>query len=232
MRRNVAGIVLAFIAGSALMAAQHVTYGPEIWKSLGNGSDTRLQVLSQSASGVELELDLSGFYAQEVVWDRTTYQKVFVPGEGHIADVGKPELPAISRYLAVPRNAKIEVEIIEENYEVFHGYDILPVQEPLPDIPNAPTPPFAKDSEIYSADKEYPGYLAEASKPFTLRGVEVTRFTLYPMSYNPLRKELKVYKKLRVRVKFIGGTSFSEARLRSPFSVSYTHLTLPTNREV
>ena len=65
-------------------------------------------------------------------------------------------------------------------------------------------PPFTKDNLVYSADKDYPGKLAVAEPVKTIRGQNCTIIWLNPFQYNPVKKELKVYKDLSITINFKG----------------------------
>jgi PKD repeat protein len=61
---------------------------------------------------------------------------------------------------------------------------------------------FAFDAVSYNTDAFYPGPLVEAADVGLLRDQPVFQLRLYPFQYNPLQRELHVYRRLRVLVTF------------------------------
>ncbi|MCK4585483.1 hypothetical protein KAU13_08715, partial [candidate division WOR-3 bacterium] len=71
---------------------------------------------------------------------------------------------------------------------------------------------------IYGRNAYYPESPVRLSEPMKIRGVDVVILGITPFQYNPVTKELIVYKDIRVRIDFIGGNGhFGEDRLRSRF---------------
>jgi len=217
MKRRWLMAALILVMGATTLTALQLQYGEQNWITVKSSTKNSIEVISQSHDAVVLELNLGGFYAQEVRHGDEVYQKLIIPGGGFTNEIGKPEVATIGKFLAVPRGATIDLEILDYEYTVLPGYEVLPAQEPLPDLENVAEPPFKRDEETYTQDKDYPGVLAEFSPTSTIRGVEVTDLLFYPLNYNPAKKELKVYNRIRVKVNFHHGSNFSVQRLRSPF---------------
>lgn len=208
---------LILVMGVTLSAAQGLNYGQRNWITANNSLKNGIKVISQGHNGAVIELDLGGFYAQEVRHENEVYQKLSLPGGGYTKEIGKPEVATMGKFLAIPEGASVDLEILDYEFTTLTGYEVFPAQKPIPDAPNTTPPPFVKDEEAYSQNKAYPGVLAELSQPSTIRGVEVTDLLFYPLNYNPAKKELKVYTKIKVKVNFNGGDKFSNPKLRSPF---------------
>ncbi|HID32253.1 MAG TPA: T9SS type A sorting domain-containing protein, partial [bacterium (Candidatus Stahlbacteria)] len=87
---------------------------------------------------------------------------------------------------------------------------------PLDSDPTEPKAP--KDPAIYQANRYYPDSPVKVSRPMKMRGVDCVILGICPFQYNPVTKELIVYKDLRVRVDFIGGNGhFGDDRYRNRF---------------
>jgi hypothetical protein len=72
--------------------------------------------------------------------------------------------------------------------------------------------------KIYSRNAYFPESPVIVSEPMQIRGVDVVILNVTPFQYNPVTKELVVYKDLRVKVDYVGGNGhFGDDRLRSRF---------------
>ena len=75
---------------------------------------------------------------------------------------------------------------------------------------------YEEDYKIYSRDEFYPSNIVIMSEQTQIRGVDVVQVGITPFQYNPVTKQLKVYRDIRVNVTFTGGNGqFGENRLRS-----------------
>ncbi|MCK4979372.1 MAG: hypothetical protein KAS62_03200, partial [Candidatus Delongbacteria bacterium] len=73
-----------------------------------------------------------------------------------------------------------------------------------------------EDREIYSHDAYYPSSPVMLSKNSKIRGLDVVMLGITPFQYNPVTKELIVYRDIQVDVQFNGGNGhFGEDRLRN-----------------
>ena len=73
-------------------------------------------------SGVEIEVELHGLTLEKAERDGKTFTKISFPWCGHTAEVGKPELPTLGRYIAVPRGSDVNLEVLDYSYDEYSGY--------------------------------------------------------------------------------------------------------------
>jgi hypothetical protein len=168
-----------------------------------------------------VDVEIPGMNAGISEEEGVAYQHLSIPTSGHTTKVGHPQLPMLGRFLAIPAEAQVTVEVSVEVFEApfqeLEDYTIYPAQEPLPDIKDAPIPPFAIDTASYQQDAFYPTELATLEGPVTIRGNSMMILRMFPVQFNPVQKTLRVYSRLRVRLAFEGGKSyFVEERFRSP----------------
>jgi len=119
--------------------------------------------------------------------------------------------------VAVPQGARAEVVLLDYRTEVYQGVEVLPA----PNIPfetdDSPLR-YEKDMAVYGRDAYFPAAPVLVSEPMQMRGVDVVIMNVTPFQYNPVTKELVVYKDLRFRLDFVGGNGrFGDDRLRSRF---------------
>ena len=143
-------------------------------------------------------------------WTSLSLPGVFIPG-----DEGYPDLPGSARYIAIPTGAKVEYRIKNYRTEKFEGVDIAPAPNIPMDRDNTPLL-YSKKPEIYQSNAFYPESPVILSEPFKIRGVDVVELGIRPFQYNPVTKELMVYRDIEVEVVTTGGNAyFGEDRLRN-----------------
>ncbi len=208
-----AGGVLA-LAAVAFLSAPALA---EMIPVAGNAGETGISLQSQGAQGVELRFEMAAFGMEPVSIDGQEYRKVTLPGVFLPNDAGAPDLPGISRFVAIPQGAEAVLEIVSARTQTFQ--DVL--VSPAPVIPreNDDSPLiYEKNLAIYERNASYPSRPALVSEPTQLRGVDAVLVGVTPFQYNPVTRELVVYTEMVVRVDFVGGNGqFGENRLRSRY---------------
>ncbi|MBK7213809.1 MAG: T9SS type A sorting domain-containing protein [Bacteroidales bacterium] len=77
---------------------------------------------------------------------------------------------------------------------------------------------YNRKTSIYSKNAYYPTQPVTLSSSSKMRGVDVVLVSITPWQYNPVTKELVVYRDLQVNVTFEGGNGeFGETRLRNRY---------------
>ena len=177
-----------------------------------------LSLLSQSVSGVEIEFNMPLLNINDYDINGEIMQVLSAPSILLFPNKeGAPNTPGLSRYIAIPKGASAKVSIIEEKKEIFKDINLAPMHNIPLETDDSPLK-YEKDVSIYSKDAYYPETPVLISEPMKIREVDVVILNITPFQYNPVKKELIVYKKLRVKVDFIGGNGhFGDDRYRSRF---------------
>ena len=133
------------------------------------------------------------------------------------ANPGDPNLPAFSRFVAVPNGATAHIEMSYRSMTTVQNIDLMPAAPIKFDTDDSPNT-YEKNLNIYNTDAFFPAQPVTISEPFSLRGVQTVAVTVTPYQYNPVTKELRVYDDLQFDVCFDGGNGeFGDTRLRSPY---------------
>jgi uncharacterized repeat protein (TIGR01451 family) len=182
-----------------------------------------LQVLEADERHVLLELTLPSFESEAITQEGTQYQRVWVTEWGSWGQAGQPQLPMVSVPLGMPWPGDPQISVIEAESETFEGYLLYPAPgvelESSEDVPQV-AEVFTLDASTYRTDTFYPGQLAEAAASGFLRDQAMFQLRLYPFQYNPLRRELRVYRRLKVQVVFPEASpSLAEAGRAQPSPV-------------
>ncbi|MCB9333667.1 MAG: T9SS type A sorting domain-containing protein [Lewinellaceae bacterium] len=183
-------------------------------------SESRLQVLDAGLTRTTLRLDLDGFDKTLV---NTPNGPAIIPGFQHgtpMLQKGDPDLPKFSTALMIPNKGKMAVELLDADYEDIPNVEIAPSKGNLLRTVNPDEIPF-EYGETYVKDHFFPGTLATLQAPFVLRETRGQGLWIFPLQYNPVKKVLRVYHSVTLRVfhtsepgenERVGGPVFSQSR--------------------
>jgi len=207
MKKVIAFITILFCAS---FAAQTVTFDKN-W-----APNPLFNLTSESPSGVEIVFSMHQMVVEDVVIDGIPMQTYGVPAV-FISAQGTPTLTGASRYIALPQGAEAKVTILDSRTEVYHNVEIAPASNIPLENDDAPLK-YEKDMSIYGRNAFWPASPVRLSKNKQIRGVDVVLVGVIPFQYNPVTKDLIVYKDIRISIDFIGGNGhFGEDRLRNRF---------------
>ena len=180
------------------------------------GQNSLYNVVFESNNSIELVFSMHQMVVEEKEIDGVTMKSFGVPAV-FIAEEGTPNLAGANRYVAIPQGAQPKVTILDSRTEILHNVEVAP----SPNIPAEPEDKplrYEKDMHIYGKDAYWPQSPVRLSRNKMMRGVDVVKVGVIPFQYNPVTKDLIVYKDIRLRIDFVGGNGhFGEDRLRSRF---------------
>ena len=170
---------------------------------------------SQSTAGVQVNYSINSVNLEDVnvngvIMKAPRLAGVFLPN-----NEGAPDLAGTGRYIAIPQGSYAVLNIRSVRTETYSNIDIAPAPRIPWDTENGP-PEFNKRMDIYSKDAFYPENPVIISEPTQLRGVDAVILGVTPFRYNPVTRELIVYRDIDIEISFLGGNGhFGEDRLRS-----------------
>lgn len=179
-----------------------------------NWGQSGFTIEQQTNSAIGVNFSTDQFTIEEVTINGQKVKNINLPGVFLPGDEGAPNLPGTGRYIAIPNGAAASVEIIDSRTEVIHNIEI----GQAPRIPKETEDglEYPKNNSIYENNSLYPASPVKISEPTIIRGVNVVMLGFTPFQYNPVTKDLIVYKDIRVRINLTGGNGqFGETRLRS-----------------
>ena len=177
--------------------------------------DPGLTLLQQAPDRVEVSFSLDAWQLGTIDIDGQTRQTVIVPGMLLPNDAGAPNLPGQGWYIAVPNGAQVSLRIVAMRTETLSDIDLAPAPRLPLETEDGPLD-YPINDAIYQRDAFYPEAPARLSDLQRIRGVATVVLGITPFQYNPVSKELIVYRDLQIEVSFQGGNSeFGETRLRS-----------------
>ncbi len=201
-------LLTALLVPSAVLAAETIIFDENI------GHD-EITLAASTPAFAEFDFRMESLALGDVEFGGEVFTSLSLSGVVLPNDEGAPNLPGISRMIAIPSGAVPRLEIVTRGTHVIRDIDVLPA----PDIPlESSDEPLAyvRNPAIYETDAPYPAEPIRLSEPMKMRGVDVVTLGITPFQYNPVTRELTVYTDVSVRVTFDGGSGvFGDERLRS-----------------
>jgi PKD repeat protein len=202
-------VLISFLAAT-VSPAQKITY-QDPW------SDAGFKLTTSSEKEVAVTFSIQDLLFEDVSVNGVPMKNISLPGSFLFNDEGYPNLPGNGRYIAIPQGATAILTVTGSRFETVQGLDIVPA----PRIPKeTETGPLQveKNLQVYTKNAFYPARPVTLSEPSKIRGVDVVMLGITPFQYNPVTKELRIYRDLKVEISFQGGNGhFGEDRLRSRF---------------
>jgi len=185
------------------------------YKYSDNWGKAGYTVETLSATKVLINYSVEEFALTEMEVKSEAMQNLQLPGHFLPNNEGAPNLPGTGRYIAIPQGAKATYRILSYRTETFTNINIAPAPRIPLDTETGP-PDYNKDQSIYSMNKFYPEEPIKLSDPDMIRGVDMVILGITPFHYNPVIKELVVYRDLKIEVTFTEGNGhFGDDRFRS-----------------
>lgn len=199
-------IVILSLAGLPTARARPAAVQPRTPLPDGSAGEW-VDLISSSPQEVVLDVQVDGFESTEITVEGQTYQRLTLPGAGRTQEVGRPEVPAIGQFVAIPPGATVEVQVTDVEETILEGYSVYPAQAPPVDCPceQAGQPPFALDEATYAQDAFHPQEIVSLGTPQTMRQLTVVWVAIHPLQFNPAQGELRFTRSMRVRLTFAGG---------------------------
>jgi hypothetical protein len=211
LNRLLFSCLVAFFMSFAFIAnAEKVTYS-DSWGQQG------VTLKAQSSSGVTVNFSIREFSLDTRAINGESMQEIGLEGIFLPNGEGAPNLPTLSKYIAIPHGATASIEIVNMRVETYQNIEMAPAPRIPLETERGPLQ-YNRDLSIYSKNTFYPAQPASLSTNSQIRGVDMVMLSITPYQYNPVTKELKVYRDLEVKVNFTGGNGqFGDSRLRSRY---------------
>jgi hypothetical protein len=168
-----------------------------------------IQVLASDELHAVLELSAPSFELTSEKADDLLCQVLSVPGYASFGMAGWPDVPVTGALLGIPASAQPSLTVLEADTTTLLGeYDLCPTSQPVIQTDPAASLEFqsesarSRDAGIYALDAFLPAELAQLDSTAFIRSQRVTRLVFQPYQYNPLTRELRYTRHLKVEVSF------------------------------
>ena len=188
---------------------------PQVVSYQDSWGDPGFTLDMENPGGVQINFSITQFEIKEIDIDGMPMKTLHLPGIFLPNNEGEPDLPGTGRYIALPQGADASIEIVSSRTDHFTNIEIAPAPKIPLDTDVGPLQ-YKKDLNVYNQNNFYPESPVILSTPKKVRGVDARLVGITPFQYNPVTKELIVYRDIKVRISFLGGNGhFGEDRLRS-----------------
>jgi hypothetical protein len=185
------------------------------FKYQDNWGNHGISIERSTNNSIKLNFSLTEFSLDDVEIAGQNLKVVHMPEVFLPNNSGSPDLPGLSKYIALPQGSVVSLKIIDYRTEIFKNIEIAPAPIIPLDTEDGPLQ-YSKNLEIYSLDEFYPSKYVQVSEQTTIRGVDAAILGITPFQYNPVSKELIVYKDIKIEIDFEGGIGkFGDDKYRS-----------------
>ena len=167
----------------------------------GQNNRSEANVLSDTGKSLVVNFSFPGVKVTDINQNNTKYHKITLPGTLSTRKAGSPEVPSFIRRVEIPSNAETELIIESISCSILNGYNLFPAQEQKSTAKKA-NPRFIKDKALYLKNAFYPKSIAHLGRPNIIRGHKIIAIEINPIQYNPVKKQLKVYSNIKIKLKY------------------------------
>ena len=155
--------------------------------------------------GIANVLNATDLSSMTVMESGIVFQNLTVKDWGYTTEIGKPKIPVLRKYVAVPYDAEIIPTVFSSSYDVLNDYYVYPVPEPA--LAGNETVPmigeqFAINETFYATDAFYPENQVSIAMDTYIRHYRVILLEISPIQFNPVTRELRVYDSLLLSTEF------------------------------
>ncbi|KAA0223565.1 hypothetical protein EDS67_25705 [candidate division KSB1 bacterium] len=168
-------------------------------------------LLTSNTNIVSFTVQINGMFADEKKVGDVAYRKLSIPDAEVMTEQGLPQVPMITKLIAVPDCDDVSISVVPSNELEFANYDVIPApryeRKEWPDGSHSMAEVFEENKPVYSSDAYFPGKYGEIVETGYVRGQKVARVAIYPIQFNPAGKTLKVFTDFNIILSFIGPSS-------------------------
>ena len=156
-----------------------------------------------------LTFKTSGYIIEEVQTQRGISSIISIDEGTPILEQGYPDIPKLTSSVIIPNLGEMSISIIDSEYSDYENINIAPSKGNLFRNVDPSTIDYQYGLQ-YEVDDFYPGVLADLRDPYIARDFRGQTIIAYPFQYNPVKKTLRVYHTITVKVENIGGNGINE----------------------
>ena len=169
----------------------------------------KAECVSSDMKSLKASFSFSGVEATDVVVDRGTFSGLSMANTVIGGNEGDPQIPVVNELIAVPFGATPRVEITnfsstDYRLEDYGMHTLVPRQPSMRKDQKPEDVPFIMNEAAYKTR----GFRSEpqvfVSVEGVMRGVQLGKMTIEPVSYDPVNNMVRVFNDIEVTVHFDG----------------------------
>jgi len=181
-------------------------------------STDRAECVKADYNSLKANFSFSSLDANAVETTRGAFSEIHIDGAFPNGNVGEPQLPMVTRLIAIPTGATPVVTLGAHSETEFtlSDYDIdrvSPMQAPVRKNVDPSTVEYAFNEAAYARNSYNDEPIAMVEVLGTMRGITLGRLIVRPVRYNPVAGTVKMFNDIEVSVDFQNGDAESTARM-------------------
>ena len=215
MRKTVF-ILMAMMLSMSVMAQQRIQMR----------STDKAECEKSDMTSLKAAFSFSGLEANEVRTERGVFSMLTMPNTVMGGNEGDPQIPVVNELIALPFGATPNIRVTHYStmdYDLGE-YGIHRLSPRQPEVwKDQEEVPFIYNEAAYQTRGLRSEPLAKVSIDGTMRGVQVGRMSIEPVSYDPINNKIRVFNDIEVEVSFDGADNrATEDMLVKTYSPYYT----------
>ena len=174
-------------------------------------TEPTVNLISLNLDDISFSIQINGIVHSEKKTDSITYDCITIPSEDVMTDSCSPQLPVVTKLIAIPDCDNISISVSPSNEAHFYNYNILPAPtyetKKFPDGSEDLNPKFEENKSIYSQNIPFPGKYGEILETGYIRNQKIARIAVYPVQYIPASKEIIIYSEFDIKLSFVNPKS-------------------------
>ena len=192
-------IAITLMLGVSVMAQQKIQLR----------SVDKAECVKSDMRGLKASFSFSSIDAQDIQRERGTFSWLSLPNTIIGGNEGDPQIPVINELIAVPFGATPRIEITSYSTTDYRLSDygihtLIPRQPSLRKDQRPEEVPFVYNESAYQTRGFRSEPMAVVEVAGTMRGVQLGKMTIEPVSYDPVNNTLRVFNDIEIEVHFDG----------------------------
>jgi gingipain R len=197
MKKGFLSFVFSVISFMTFAQIQNVPQWTDILS--GQPETFRTQLISSSEESIQVNVQVPGFYMSQVTTPRGEAFIISVPKSVSTAQAGEPNVPMTGIPVMIGDQARMSVRVVDAQYRDFENIEVAPSKGDFSRQIDPATVPYTY-GECYSQDAFFPASTLDLYEPYIIRDFRGQNMAVYPFSYNPVTKTLRVYYNMTVEM--------------------------------
>ena len=172
-------------------------------------SESRAECVKSDMTSLRASFSFSTIEAEDYQSDRGLFSWISMPNTVMGGNEGDPQVPVVNKLIAIPFGASPRIEVTSYSTTDYRLEDygirtLVPRQPSLRKDINPEDVPFVYNATAYQTRGLASAPRATVSVDGLMRGIQVGKMSIDPVSYDPVNNTLRVFNDIEVEVFFDG----------------------------
>ncbi len=186
-----------------------IGFGAMAQQSIQLRSANKAECVKSDMRSLKASFSFSSIQAQDYESERGTFSWLSLPNTVRGGNEGEPQIPVVNELIAVPFGAHPRIEVTSYSTTDYRldDYDMKTLVPRQPSLRKDQRPedvPFVYNANAYQTRGLRSAPQAVVSVEGTMRGVQLGKMTIEPVSYDPVNNTIRVFNDIEVTVHFDG----------------------------